>query len=72
MTNRLGAQEKTIHMKQNGKLKFHLPVSNVSETVARKIYTPVELPGTAEEPVTYELEIYINGGGEKKKNSVKD
>lgn len=65
MTNRLGTQEKTIHMEQNGKLKFHLPVSNVSETGARKIYTPVELPGTAEEPVTHEFEIYINGGGVK-------
>lgn len=40
-----------------------IPVSNVSEAGARKIYTPVELPGTAEEPVLHEFEIYINGGG---------
>ena len=63
MTNRLGTQGRTIAMEQNGKLRFRLPVSKVSEAGARKIYTPVELPGTKEEPVTHEFEIYINGGG---------
>lgn len=63
MTNRLGTQSKAIGMEQNGKLKFQLPVSNVSEAGARKIYTPVELPGTEEEPVAHEIEIYISGGG---------
>ncbi|MBE5040751.1 hypothetical protein [Ructibacterium gallinarum] len=63
MTNRLGTQSKTIGMEPNGKLKFQLPVSNVSEAGARKIYTPVELPGTEEEPVNHEFEIYISGGG---------
>lgn len=63
MTNRLGTQSKAIAMESNGRLKFRLPISNVSEAGARKIYTPVELPGTAEEPVSHEFEIYINGGG---------
>lgn len=63
MTNRLGTQNKAIAMESNGRLKFRLPISNVSEAGARKIYTPVELPGTAEEPVSHEFEIYINGGG---------
>lgn len=65
MTNRLGTQGRAIAMEQNGKLRFILPVSKVSEAGARKIYTPVELPGTEEEPVTHEFEIYINGGGVK-------
>lgn len=65
MANRLGTQGREIAMEQNGKLRFILPVSKVSEAGARKIYTPVELPGTEEEPVTHEFEIYINGGGVK-------
>lgn len=65
MTNRLGTQSKAIEMESNGRLKFRLPVSNVSEAGARRIYTPVELPGTAEEPVAHEFEIYISGGGIK-------
>ena len=63
MKNRLGVQSKAIAMEQDGRLRFRLPVSNVSEAGARKIYTPVELPGTEERPVTHEFEIYINGGG---------
>ena len=63
MTNRLGTQSKTIGMEQNGRLKFQLPVSNVSEAGARRIYTPVELPGTEENPVNHEFEVYISGGG---------
>lgn len=63
MTNRLGTQNKTITMEQDGTLKWILPVSHVSETGARKIYTPVELPGTEETPVTHNFEIYISGGG---------
>ena len=63
MTNRLGTQGRAIAMEQDGRLRFRLPESNVSEIGARKIYTPVELPGTEEQPVTHEFEIYINGGG---------
>lgn len=63
MTNRLGTQSKAIEMESNGRLKFRLPVSNVSEAGARKIYTPVELPGTEEEPVSHEFEMYVSGGG---------
>lgn len=63
MTNRLGTQSKAIEMEPDGTLKFKLPVSNVSEAGARKIYTPVELPGTEEQPVAHEFEIYITGGG---------
>ena len=63
MKNRLGTQSKTIAMEKNGKLKFRLPVSNVSEAGARKIYTPVELAGTEEEPVAHDFEVYISGGG---------
>ena len=63
MTNRLGSQGRSISMEQNGNLKFTLPESHVSETGAKKIYTPVELPGTKEEPRTHSFEIYIGGGG---------
>ncbi len=63
MTNRLGTQSKAITMDSNGTLKWKLPISNVSEAGARKIYTPVELPGTEEAPVTHSFEIYISGGG---------
>jgi len=35
----------------------------VSEAGARKIYTPVELQGTEEEPVSHEFEMYVSGGG---------
>lgn len=44
-------------------MKFRLPVSNVSQAGARKIYTPVELAGTSEEPVSHDFEVYISGGG---------
>ena len=63
MSNRLGTQSKAIEMESNGILSFRLPISNVSETGARKIYTPVELPGTEEEPAIHEFEIYVSGGG---------
>ncbi len=63
MTNRLGTQSKAITMESNGRLKFRLPVSNVSEAGARKIYTPVELAGTEENPVSHDFEIYVSGGG---------
>jgi len=63
MTNRLGSQGRTIKMDSNGRLKFRLPISPVSEAGARKIYTPVELPGTKEAPKSHSFEIYIGGGG---------
>lgn len=63
MKNNLGTQSKTITMDSNGTLKFRLPVSNVSQAGARKIYTPVELAGTSEEPVSHDFEVYISGGG---------
>ena len=63
MTNRLGSQGRSISMVQKGTLKFTLPASPVSETGAKKIYTPVELPGTQESPVSHSFEIYIGGGG---------
>lgn len=63
MSNRLGMQGRSISMVANGNLKFTLPESPVSETGARKIYTPVELAGTKEEPQLHEFEIYISGGG---------
>lgn len=63
MTNRLGTQSRTISMEPNGNLKFRLPISPVSEAGARKIYTPVTLPGTKEEPRKHNFEIYIGGGG---------
>lgn len=63
VSNRVGTPNKAITMNSNGKLRFRLPVSNISEAGARKIYTPVELPGTSEEPVSHEFEIYISGGG---------
>ncbi len=63
MTNRLGTQSKSILMDSNGTLKFRLPISNVSEAGARKIYTPVELAGTEEAPETHDFEIYVSGGG---------
>ena len=63
MTNRLGSQGKSISMVPDGRLKFILPESPVSEIGAKKIYTPVELPGTKEEPQSHSFEIYIGGGG---------
>ena len=63
MTNRLGSQGRSISMVQNGALKFTLPASPVSEIGVKKIYTPVELPGTQESPVSHSFEIYIGGGG---------
>ena len=63
MTNKLGTQDTAISMDENGTLKFILPRSNVSHTGERKIYTPVELAGTEESPVSHSFEIYINGGG---------
>mgnify|MGYP004563135661 FL=1 len=63
MSNRLGTQGKTISMEDGGRLKFILPKSPVSEIGARKIYTPVTLAGTKEEPKSHSFEIYINGGG---------
>lgn len=50
-------------MVSGGRLKFKLPVSPVSQAGARKIYTPVELPGTKEAPERHSFEIYISGGG---------
>lgn len=61
--NRLGTQSRAIAMNPSGSTRFILPVSNISESGARKIYTPVELAGTAEAPVTHTFEIYLNGGG---------
>lgn len=63
MTNRLGSQGRSISMVSNGTLKFTLPNSPVSETGAKKIYTPVELAGTKESPKSHSFEIYIGGGG---------
>lgn len=63
MTNRLGTQSKAVSMDNYRTLKFRLPISNVSEAGARKIYTPVELAGSAENPESHSFEIYINGGG---------
>ena len=63
MSNRLGTQNRSISMDTDGRLKFILPKSPVSEVGARKIYTPVTLPGTKEVPESHSFEIYINGGG---------
>lgn len=63
MINRLGSQGRSISMVPEGKLKFTLPSSPVSETGAKKIYTPVELAGTKESPKSHSFEIYIGGGG---------
>ena len=63
MINSLGMQGKTISMVSGVRLKFKLPVSPVSQAGARKIYTPVELPGTKEAPERHLFEIYISGGG---------
>lgn len=63
MQNRLGTQSQSITMDNYSDLKFRLPISNVSESSARKIYTPVELAGTEDEPAIHSFEIYINGGG---------
>ena len=50
-------------MVPDGRLKFILPESPVSEIGAKKIYTPVELAGTMENPESHSFEIYIGGGG---------
>ena len=63
MTNRLGTQGAAIGMEKLSTLRFRLPQSPVSETGARRIYTPVELAGTKENPARHEFEIYVNGGG---------
>ena len=63
MTNRLGSQGKSISMVPDGALKFTLPESLISEIGAKKIYTPVELAGTMENPESHSFEIYIGGGG---------
>ena len=63
MTNRLGSQGRSISMVSNGTLKFTLPASRVSEIGAKKIYTPVKLAGTKENPQSHSYEIYIGGGG---------
>lgn len=63
MKNRLGTQSQSITMDNYSDLKFKLPVSNVSESGARNIYTPVELAGTEDAPESHSFEIYINGGG---------
>jgi len=63
VTNRLGVQGESISMEKKEALKFTLPESPISEIGARKIYTPVELPGTKESPEEHLFEIYIGGGG---------
>lgn len=62
-SNRLGTQSNMIEMDKGIGNSFILPESNISETDARKIYTPVELPGTEEAPVSHSFEIYLSGGG---------
>lgn len=62
-SNRLGTQSSAIEMQKGTGNRFILPESNISEIGARKIYTPVELPGTEEEPVSHGFEIYLSGGG---------
>lgn len=62
MTNNFGTQGNIISMEKSGS-KFILPKSRVSSIDARKIYTPVELAGTQEDPVSHSFEMYINGGG---------
>lgn len=63
MKNSIGTQSRVIPMDSNGTLKFILPKSNISSIGARKIYTPPELAGTEEAPVSHSFEIYISGGG---------
>lgn len=63
MTNNFGTQGNRISMEKSGSTKFILPKSRVSSIDARKIYTPVELAGTEEAPVSHSFEMYINGGG---------
>ena len=63
MKNSIGTQSRVIPMDSNGTLKFILPKSNISSIGARKIYTPPELAGTEETPVSHSFEIYISGGG---------
>lgn len=63
MTNRLGSQGRNVSMVPDGTLRFTLPASPVSQTGAKKIYTPVELAGTKESPQSHSFEIYIGGGG---------
>ena len=62
-TNSFGAQPQTISMDNHQTLKFQLPENPISSISARKIYTPVALPGTAEAPVSHSFDIYISGGG---------
>jgi hypothetical protein len=62
-SNQLGTQSRVISMNPSSSTKFILPVSSISESGARKIYTPVELAGTEEEPAAHSFEIYLNGGG---------
>lgn len=62
-SNRLGTQNRAIVMQNGAGNRFVLPESNISEIGARKIYTPVELAGTEEEPVSHNFEIYLSGGG---------
>jgi hypothetical protein len=42
---------------------FHPAPAAVSEIRAKKIYTPVELEGSADWPKTHTFEIYVSGGG---------
>lgn len=63
MTNSLGTQNNIVSMEKSGDLTFILPESRVSQIKARKIYTPVELAGTEDEPVSHSFDVYINGGG---------
>lgn len=62
-SNRFGTQSNAIVMEKGTGNHFILPESNISEIGARKIYTPVELAGTEEEPVSHGFEIYLSGGG---------
>ena len=62
-SNRLGTQSRSIEMEKRAGNRFILPESNISEIGARKIYTPVELPGTEEAPASHSFEIYLSGGG---------
>lgn len=63
VANRRGTQPASVTMNKNGNLTFTLPENPISEVGTRKIYTPVELSGTAEKPETHNFEVYIHGGG---------
>jgi len=65
--NRLGTQFKTIQLDKSSSTattsKFTCAKNRISEIKERKIYTPVDLKGTAKKSITHPISIVISGGG---------